>query len=73
MGPLSGVKIVEMAGIGPGPLCAMLLADMGADVIRVDRVVASGLGMKRDPRFDLMNRMGATSPSTLRSPKVVTS
>ena len=56
MGPLSGVKIVEMAGIGPGPLCAMLLADMGADVVRVDRVVASGLGMKRDPRFDLMNR-----------------
>ena len=56
MGPLSGVKIVEMAGIGPGPLCAMLLADMGADVIRVDRVLASGLGMKRDPRFDLMNR-----------------
>ena len=38
MGPLSGLKVVEMAGIGPGPLCGMLLADMGADVLRVDRL-----------------------------------
>ncbi|HQF96554.1 MAG TPA: CoA transferase, partial [Microthrixaceae bacterium] len=37
MGPLSGLKIVEVAGIGPGPFAAMMLADMGADVIRVDR------------------------------------
>ena len=38
MGPLAGVKVVEFAGIGPGPMCAMLLADLGADVIRLDRV-----------------------------------
>src|SRR6266567_9227003 len=37
MGPLSGVKIVELAGIGPGPFAGMLLSDMGADIIRVDR------------------------------------
>jgi alpha-methylacyl-CoA racemase len=37
MGPLQGVKIIELAGIGPAPFCAMMLADMGADVIRVDR------------------------------------
>ena len=37
MGPLTGVKIIEVAGIGPGPFAAMMLADMGADVIRVDR------------------------------------
>lgn len=37
MGPLSGVKIIELAGIGPGPFCGMMLSDMGADVIRVDR------------------------------------
>ena len=37
MGPLKDVKIIEMAGIGPGPFCAMLLADMGADVVRVER------------------------------------
>lgn len=36
-GPLAGVKIVEFAGIGPGPFCGMLLSDMGADVIRIDR------------------------------------
>jgi alpha-methylacyl-CoA racemase len=37
MGPLQGIKVVEFAGIGPGPFCAMLLSDMGADVIRIDR------------------------------------
>ncbi len=37
MGPLSGTKIIELAGIGPGPFCGMMLADMGAEVIRVDR------------------------------------
>src|SRR6266511_600904 len=44
MGPLDGVRVVELAGIGPGPFCAMLLADMGAEVLRVDRP-ASGAGM----------------------------
>ena len=56
MGPLAGFRIVELAGIGPGPMCAMMLSDMGADVIRVDRVTDPGLGMKRDPRYDLLNR-----------------
>ena len=37
MGPLFGSKIIELAGIGPGPFCGMLLSDMGAEVIRVDR------------------------------------
>src|SRR5258706_14111707 len=36
-GPLSGVRVLEFAGIGPGPLCATLLSDMGADVLRIDR------------------------------------
>ena len=36
-GPLAGTKIIELAGIGPGPFCAMMLSDMGAEVIRVDR------------------------------------
>ena len=36
-GPLSGLKIVEFAGIGPGPFCGMLLSDLGADVVRIDR------------------------------------
>ncbi|MEP6598900.1 MAG: CaiB/BaiF CoA-transferase family protein [Actinomycetota bacterium] len=43
-GPLSGVRVLELAGLGPGPFAAMLLADMGADVIRVDRVAQRGAG-----------------------------
>ena len=38
MGPLTGLKIIELAGIGPGPFCGMMLSDMGADVIRIDRL-----------------------------------
>ncbi|MEM7219236.1 MAG: CaiB/BaiF CoA-transferase family protein [Pseudomonadota bacterium] len=39
MGPLAGYRIIELAGIGPGPFCGMMLSDMGAEVIRVDRIV----------------------------------
>jgi len=56
MGPLSGIKVVEFVGIGPGPFAAMLLADMGAEVIRIDRRVPSDLGIKRPTRFDLSAR-----------------
>jgi alpha-methylacyl-CoA racemase len=42
MGPLAGIKVVELAGIGPAPFCAMLLADMGAEVVRVDRAANVG-------------------------------
>jgi alpha-methylacyl-CoA racemase len=48
MGPLRGIRIVEIAGIGPGPFCAMMLADMGAEVIRVDRLKAKGSGSHRE-------------------------
>ena len=41
-GPLTGLRIVELAGIGPGPFAAMMLADMGAEVLRVDRAAAVG-------------------------------
>src|ERR1700722_4920500 len=43
-GPLTGIRIVEIAGLGAGPFCAMMLADMGADVVRVDRPTPSGDG-----------------------------
>ena len=49
MGPLQGIKIIEMAGIGPGPFCGMVLADLGAEVIRVDRASAAGTGSRQDP------------------------
>ncbi|MER5382669.1 CaiB/BaiF CoA-transferase family protein [Streptomyces sp. NPDC002688] len=53
-GPLTGVRVVELAGIGPGPFAAMLLADLGADVVRVDRPGGPGLGV--DPAHDVTNR-----------------
>lgn len=47
-GPLAGVRVVELAGIGPGPFAAMLLGDLGADVVRVDRPSGSPLaGIRR--------------------------
>ncbi|MGW2328725.1 CaiB/BaiF CoA transferase family protein [Streptomyces sp. NPDC001700] len=54
-GPLAGVRVVELAGIGPGPFAAMLLGDLGADVVRVDRPGRPG-GLKIDPAYDLANR-----------------
>src|SRR5262252_5502308 len=56
MGPLAGLRIVELASIGPGPMCAMLLADLGADVIRVDRIEPSGLGVGMATAFDVCAR-----------------
>jgi|TARA_B100000749_G_scaffold216533_1_gene171416 alpha-methylacyl-CoA racemase len=47
MGPLNGFRIIELAGIGPGPFCGMMLSDMGAEVIRVDRI-AKGVGAPKD-------------------------
>jgi alpha-methylacyl-CoA racemase len=53
-GPLAGVRVVELVGIGPAPFAAMLLADLGADVVRVDR--PSGSGLMIDPEYDVTNR-----------------
>ena len=48
MGPLKDIKIIEMAGIGPAPFCGMILADMGAEVISVDRITSTGRGSSAD-------------------------
>ncbi|MFD4195242.1 CaiB/BaiF CoA transferase family protein [Amycolatopsis thermoflava] len=56
-GPLSGVRVVEVGSIGPGPFCAMLLADLGADVLRLDRVDGAALvGPNADFRTELLHR-----------------
>ena len=70
-GPLVGYRIVELAGIGPNPMCAMLLADMGAEVIRVDRVVDGGLGIKLDPRYALLDRSRRSIAVDLKRPEGV--
>jgi alpha-methylacyl-CoA racemase len=56
MGPLSGFRIVEFAGIGPAPMCCMLLADLGADIIRLDRLEPSGLGVQSPEKYKLLHR-----------------
>ena len=45
-GPLAGLRVLEIAGVGPGPHCAMLLADMGAEVLRIDRVRRATASMR---------------------------
>ena len=69
MGPLAGVKVVELAGIGPAPFCAMLLSDMGADVLRVDRTEAADLGVRVEPRFNLVNRGRRSTAIDLKKPE----
>ena len=56
MGPLDGLRIIELESIGPVPMCAMLLADLGADVVRIDRREPSGLGVAMDRRFAINSR-----------------
>jgi alpha-methylacyl-CoA racemase len=68
VGPLAGVKVVELAGIGPAPMCAMLLADMGAQVLRIDRPGPSDLGIGRPRQFDLLLRGRKSLPLDLKAP-----
>ncbi len=70
-GPLAGLRIVEFAGIGPAPMCAMLLSDLGATVLRIDRTEDAGLGVARDPRFDLLNRGRRSAAIDLKNPRGV--
>ena len=56
MGVLSGYKIIEFAGIGPAPMCAMLLSDMGAEVLRIDRAEDANLGIPTDSKYSVLNR-----------------
>ena len=56
MGPLAGIRVLEFEAIGPGPFAGMLLADMGADVIVVDRPASTDLGLKRERWMDVMMR-----------------
>jgi alpha-methylacyl-CoA racemase len=68
MGPLAGVKVLELEAIGPGPFCGMMLADMGADVLLVDRPNDPQLGFERDRWFDTMLRGRRSVTLDLKSP-----
>lgn len=56
MGPLSGFRVVELAGLGPAPFCAMLLSDMGAEVVRIDRLRPNPMDMLVPTQFNLLLR-----------------
>ncbi len=68
MGPLEGVRIVELAGIGPGPMACMLLADMGATVIKVDRLADAGLGVAMPSKYQLLHRGRKSIAVDLKNP-----
>ena len=72
MGPLAGFRILEFAGIGPGPMCAMLLADMGATVLRLDRPAQAGLGIERQEIFNLLNRGRVSALIDLKAKEGIT-
>jgi alpha-methylacyl-CoA racemase len=68
-GPLAGVRIVELGGVGPVPFCCMLLSDLGADVIRIDRPPGYDGGVPGDPRFNLLNRGRRSAALDLKRPE----
>ena len=70
MGPLQGYKIIEFAGIGPGPFCAMMLADMGAEIIRIDRASAGPESRVKD-RMNVTARGRRSIALDLKKPEAV--
>ena len=69
MGPLKGVKIIELAGIGPVPLCGMMLSDMGAEVVRVDRAVGAVGGISVERPYDVLGRGRKSIRVNLKDPE----
>jgi alpha-methylacyl-CoA racemase len=67
-GPLAGIRVAEFAGIGPAPMCAMLLADLGATVLRIERVEPVELGSARGLRHDVLLRGRETIALDLKAP-----
>jgi len=68
MGPLKGIKVIEFAGIGPAPMCAMLMADLGATVIRLDRPQKAALGIEKLLQFDITLRNRPAISIDLKKP-----
>jgi alpha-methylacyl-CoA racemase len=68
MGPLQGIKVIELQGIGPGPFCGMMLADMGADVIRVDRAANVPAQPPAEPPLDVLARGRRSIAVDLKNP-----
>ena len=71
MGPLQGIRIIEFAGIGPAPFCGMMLGDMGADVVRIDRPEAARGSVPVDPRHNLLTRNRRSVVLDLKKPSAI--
>ena len=71
MGPLAGIKVIEFAGIGPCPMAAMMLAEMGATVLRIDRMADSGLGIPLDTKFEVLKRSRHIIRLDLKRPEAI--
>src|SRR5947209_6973712 len=71
MGPLEGIKVIEIAGIGPGPFCAMMLSDMGAEVLRIDRADRVSERTPAEPPADVLNRGRRSIAVDLKNPQGV--
>ena len=77
MGPLQGIKVtsrqlsrfVELAGIGPCPMCGMLLAELGADVLKIDRIQPSGLGVQTPTAHSFLHRSRRSVALDLQHPE----
>ena len=67
-GPLEGVRIIELAGLGPAPFAGMMLADAGADIIRIDRSDRATYPPREEPHVDLMNRGRRSVAVDLKNP-----
>lgn len=70
-GPLDGFRVVEMGGIGPAPFACALLGDLGADVLRVDRILRPGSEPELPPQFDFYNRNKRSIALDLKKPEAV--
>ncbi|MET3845327.1 CaiB/BaiF CoA-transferase family protein [Bradyrhizobium sp. OAE829] len=70
-GPLNGFRVVEMGGIGPAPFAGALLGDLGADVLRIDRIAKPGVEPDLPPRFDFYNRNKRSVALDLKQPQAV--
>jgi alpha-methylacyl-CoA racemase len=68
VGPLAGIRVIEIAGIGPGPFCAMMLADLGAEVVRIDRADRAKGGGSPNVALDLLNRGRKSVAVDLKQP-----
>ena len=71
MGPLAGIKVIEFAGIGPCPMAAMMLAEMGATVLRIDRIADSDLGLPLPTKFEVLKRSRHIIRLDLKRPEAV--